>query len=258
MLFDNVFFFELVIVLLFVIFCIIVSLIDRDIRRYIFAFLIGLIFIMFSRMIIAYFGKLYVSLTLLFVGFSILFYVFFRLSKMFISIKRLEKIAIYDSLTGVYNRLFMEELLKDRIDKANRLDQVFSIILVDLNDFKLVNDKYGHVTGDAALAWIAKQMKENIRYHDIIARWGGDEFLILIPDDPCVNVLNIVYRLQNNVTFEKGDVKITLSTGYACFPKDGRDMETLLKKADERMYKIKRIIKEAKRYGMDDKGKEEV
>ena len=254
---DSLPVFEAIITSFFSLFCLFLFFTYKDLRRYIFVFLTGLIFLIFSRLFLLY-DKFYTSLTLLFVGLSTLLYAFFKTSKMLVSIKRLEKMAIYDSLTGVYNRIFMEEFLRDRIDKANKLDQLFSIILVDLNDFKLINDKFGHITGDAVLSIIAKQIRENLRYHDIVARWGGDEFLILIPDDPCVNVLNIVYRLQNNVVFERDNIKITLSAGYACFPKDGRDMESLLKKADERMYKIKRIMKEAEKYDMDNKGEKKI
>jgi len=250
---DNVFFLELLIFLIFTATAAVTSLVSKDSRRYLVILLLGFLFLFSSRILILI-EKPYLFLTLTFIGLFIIFYSYYRLVKILLSIKRLEKIAIYDSLTGVYNRVFLEELIKDKIDKAVKLDQVFSIILIDLNNFKLINDKFGHVTGDAVLSIIANKIRDSLRHNDIVGRWGGDEFLVFIPDDPCVNVLNIIYRLQNNVFFEKEGIRITLSTGYACFPKDGKDLKALLKKADERMYKIKRIIKEAERYGVDDKG----
>ena len=254
----NIFLLELIILLIFTATITVILILNKDFRRYLLILLTGFLFLLLSRFLIFLIEKPNLSLTLTFIGLFIIFYSFYRLIKIILSIKRLEKIAIYDSLTGVYNRVFLEELLKDKIEKAIKLDHVFSIILIDLNNFKLINDKFGHVTGDAVLSIIANKIKDSLRHNDIVGRWGGDEFLVFIPDDPCVNVLNIIYRLQNKVFFEKESIKITLSTGYACFPKDGKDLETLLKKADERMYKVKRIIKEAERYGMDNKGEKEV
>ncbi len=255
---ENIFILELFIFIIFTITATVIIILNKDFRRYLLILLTGLLFLFFSRLFILVIEKPYLSLTLTFVGLFIIFYSFIRLVKLILSMKRLEKIAIYDSLTGVYNRVFLEELLKDKIEKAIKLDHVFSIILIDLNNFKLINDKFGHVTGDAVLSIIANKIKDSLRHNDIVGRWGGDEFLVFIPDDPCVNVLNIIYRLQNKVFFEKEGIKITLSTGYACFPKDGKDLETLLKKADERMYKVKRIIKEAERHGVDYKSKKEI
>ncbi len=92
----------------------------------------------------------------------------------------------------------------------------------------------------------------------MIARWEGDKFLIVLPAESEMNVLEVAHRLVSDFVVSYEGVEVTLSVGYACFPVDGPDLPRLVEVADRRMYRSKRIFKEARRYAVDDKGSEEV
>ena len=174
------------------------------------------------------------------------------------SVKVLEQTAFYDPLTKAYNRNFIEEVIKEEILKAKRLKEEFCILLIDLNDFKQVNDKYGHNAGDVVLKKVVENLRMNLREYDMIARWGGDEFLVILPAEKHTDVLEVVNRLVSDFVVKYEDVEVTLSVGYACFPYDGDNLPRLVEIADSRMYRSKAIFKEVRKYAMDDKGEEEV
>ena len=174
------------------------------------------------------------------------------------SLSKLERVAFYDPLTGAYNRNFVEEFLKEELKRGTRLDVEFSILLIDLNDFKLVNDNYGHDAGDHVLKQVVSELRKKLREYDMIARWGGDEFLVVLPNICGPEVLEVVSRLSEGFMLPYRDIIITLSVGYACYPQDGRDLERLLQVADERMYRAKQIHKEAKRHALGDKSKKKI
>ncbi|MGC8867966.1 MAG: GGDEF domain-containing protein, partial [Elusimicrobiales bacterium] len=102
-------------------------------------------------------------------------------------IKKLSKrkFTLKDQLTGVYSRLFFEEYIGEKINKAHIFRKKFVILFIDLNDFKTINDVYGHSFGDYVLKTIASKIKENLRECDIVSRWGGDEFVVFLPDTSC-------------------------------------------------------------------------
>ncbi len=157
------------------------------------------------------------------------------------------KATIKDPITGVYSRHFFEEYLKEEIKKAGRFGKKFVILFMDLNDFKMINDTYGHYLGDHALKIMASKIKDNLRDCDIVSRWGGDEFVAILPETPCGEVLEIIYRLYHNVSYSIGTFKITLSIGYACYPEHGHTLDELIQEADKSMYKAKTVYKEMKR-----------
>lgn len=170
----------------------------------------------------------------------------------------IKRIAFHDPLTGAYNRAFIEEYVEEELRKARRLNEEFCIMLADLNDFKRVNDRYGHDAGDSVLKRVVRELKRHLRDYDLVARWGGDEFLIVLPSEKEADVLEVVGRLVSDFVVNYEDTEVTLSVGYACFPRDGMSLRELVRKADHRMYRSKSLFKEAKRHAVDDKGSEEV
>ena len=181
-----------------------------------------------------------------------------KLIQQFKLLKTIEEEAFHDPLTGAYNRSFIEEYIKEEVKKAKRLREQFCILLLDLNDFKQVNDKYGHNAGDIVLKMVVNELRRRLREYDLIARWGGDEFLVVLPAEKEANILEVANRLVSDFVVRYGNVDVTLSVGYACFPVDGSDLSRLIEVADSRMYKSKSIFKEARRYAVDDKGEKKI
>ncbi|QWK20340.1 MAG: GGDEF domain-containing protein [Hydrogenobacter thermophilus] len=157
------------------------------------------------------------------------------------------KAILKDPLTDAYSRYFFEEFLKEEIKKADRFGKRFAILFIDLNDFKLINDTYGHSIGDHVLKIIASKIKDNLRECDVISRWGGDEFAVILPETSCSEVLEIIYRLYHSISYSIGNHKVTLSIGYACYPEHGRSLDELIQEADKGMYKAKAVYKEMKK-----------
>ncbi len=181
-------------------------------------------------------------------------YTLFRIADYIKSVRDLEHSAFYDPLTGAYNRNFIEEYVQEEIRKAKRLKGRFCILLLDLNDFKLVNDRYGHSIGDRVLKMVVRELKESMRDYDLIARWGGDEFLVVLPLERGAEVLDVANRLSSNFRVRYGSLEVTLSVGYACYPNDGDSLERLVSVADDRMYRAKTLLKEARKHGLDNQG----
>lgn len=170
-------------------------------------------------------------------------YTFFENYKLIKLLRNLEKRTYIDSLTGVYNRKFLEEIFKLEKEKYRTFRKEFCIIFIDLDNFKEVNDRYGHMEGDKVLKRVAELIKKSVRKEDYVIRYGGDEFVI-ITEAPRGDVLSIMSRLQDVIKIKYKEVEVTASIGSACFPNDGKELEELIKKADERMYRIKKMKKE--------------
>lgn len=154
----------------------------------------------------------------------------------------------YDKLTGVYNRRYFETLLSEALIKANRLKEDFVICTLDLNNFKEINDVYGHDAGDKVLVQFAKVFKSELSKDDIFGRVGGDEFSVIFMNKDKSQVKNIIDKIY--MTFENNDVEfnedtkiISFAYGISQFPIDSVEAEELLKIADKRMYDEKRRMK---------------
>jgi diguanylate cyclase (GGDEF)-like protein len=161
-----------------------------------------------------------------------------------------EKLVLsrYDSLTGLHNRHFFEEQFELNRKRANRYNESFAIVLFDIDNFKSINDRYGHFVGDQVLKHIAKQLLNNQRESDIMARFGGDEFIGVLYSSNIqelnkkyIEINNELNRLELNV--ENTLVSCTFSFGIAEYPKDGKSLDELVKVADFEMYKNKRSRK---------------
>jgi len=169
---------------------------------------------------------------------------------------RLSYMATHDLLTGLPNRVLFEDRLDLTILRAKRNKEKFFIMLLDLDDFKRVNDTFGHSAGDALLKQIAERLKSVLRKTDTVARMGGDEFLILLPDTKTtkdaelvagkiLSVFNQPFSINSHM------VSITPSIGIVMFPDNGEDKETLLRNADIAMYRAKLEGKANYRYYED-------
>jgi len=163
--------------------------------------------------------------------------------------KELSKLQVYramayrDPLTGLWNRRFFEERLKEEASRSERAGsgRRFSVLVVDINDFKLINDEHGHPTGDAMLKWVGEFLSTHLRTHDVPCRTGGDEFSVLLPDMAADACVRLVTRLREQlVAANKGrDIPVLLSLGTASWPEVASAGE-LVRHADEAMYDDKR------------------
>lgn len=154
--------------------------------------------------------------------------------------EKLEKLSETDRLTGLANRLKFDESLLSSIDRAKRYKAGLSVIMFDIDHFKKINDTYGHLCGDDVLKIIAKIGKESIRKSDFIARWGGEEFIILQPDIPANEAQTLAERLRQAIeshNFEKAG-RITASFGVTHFKEDDTD-ESFIKRVDDALYLAK-------------------
>jgi diguanylate cyclase (GGDEF)-like protein/PAS domain S-box-containing protein len=152
--------------------------------------------------------------------------------------------TLRDPLTGLHNRRYLEETLPRELSRAKRVGYPMALIMVDLDHFKRVNDTYGHPTGDAVLKAMASILLHGAREGDIICRYGGEEFLVALPNMTIENALTRAKAWQgtlSNTSIQHGafSVQITLSAGIAAFPDNGADVDTLLHLADEALYRAK-------------------
>lgn len=160
-------------------------------------------------------------------------------------------LSLTDQLTGLYNRRFMDEYYKLIFERAKRNKNLIGFIMLDINDFKSINDTYGHKAGDRALILTAESLRDSCRSTEAVFRMGGDEFLVLAPDLKSEEGLQVIAsRIRNNVTrmVEIGGEKINIvpSIGTALYPQEGEDFDLVLNLADERMYEDKKRLKAGK------------
>lgn len=154
----------------------------------------------------------------------------------------------YDKLTNLYNRRYFEDLFDKYIYKSTKYKGHFSLVVFDLNELKLVNDKYGHLAGDELIKSFAKNLSESIRSSDILIRLGGDEFVGLFFKTNSQNLIkkieDLIEKFKNNqIVFEGNTITCSFSYGIAEFPKDSNDYKELVKIADKRMYEYKQVLK---------------
>ena len=162
--------------------------------------------------------------------------------------EELKKLTITDHLTGLLNRRYLYERLKDEVARSERHGHHLSLLMLDLDGFKVINDTFGHLFGDQILVGIAETLLNTVRSMDIVARYGGDEFMIILPETVESLAVEIAERLRNTVAHqgvpsqEATDMGLPLlsaSIGIVCFPGHGETVELLLENVDKALYRAK-------------------
>lgn len=152
--------------------------------------------------------------------------------------EQIRLLAYQDSLTGtLVNRRFVEMLEKE-IKTAKRLNYQVTLLFIDLDNFKNYNDKYGHLAGDQILRKFAELLKQNVRKNDVVGRWGGEEFVVLLPQADTQQGMRIGERIRSSVRTELNGV--TVSIGLATFPHHAENAMELAMVADTCMYEAKK------------------
>ncbi len=154
-------------------------------------------------------------------------------------------LADRDPLTGFFNHRFLHERLGEEILRAQRSGAPLAVLMIDLDDFKLVNDTLGHLFGDEVLRWSAEQIRAALRGSDVPARYGGDEFAVILPDTPAAGAREVGERILAGMrdrpyqAVGRGPVPVGASIGVASFPADGRTARALIAGADAALYRVK-------------------
>jgi len=166
-----------------------------------------------------------------------------RTKELHLKNKELLKLSITDKLTGLYNRLKLDNVLQENMDRAFRYNTIFSVIIIDIDFFKNINDTFGHQVGDDVLKESAKLLKNNIRKVDLIGRWGGEEFLIVCPQTPLSGAKVLALELNKiikNYKFTTYAKNVTISIGCACYkPKVTSTYDEIVSNADKALYVAK-------------------
>lgn len=155
-----------------------------------------------------------------------------------------EIMALTDSLTKLYNRRIFIEVAEKELSRASKFGDSFSIILLDIDNFKKINDTYGHDVGDIVLRTVAEVLKKNVRKMDMVVRWGGEEFIVMLPNTNLKNAVKVAEKLRKLIERTKmklpsGEViNITVSVGVSSF-KGQRSLDEIIKEADIALYTAK-------------------
>jgi len=160
------------------------------------------------------------------------------------NIQQLQKSAFLDPLTQIPNRRYLEKKLDEFLEEFQKLGKVFGFIFLDIDDFKKVNDTYGHLVGDRVLKAIAHTMLANVKPEDVVARYGGEEFAIILKNIDEEGLKRFASKLlslikASTITEDKKEIAVTVSMGLT-FPKPDDTKETLIQRADQLMYQAKR------------------
>lgn len=160
----------------------------------------------------------------------------------------MHRLSITDELTRAYNRRHFMRIAENGFDRARKGGSPFSLVLFDIDDFKRINDTYGHLAGDGVLRQLADVTRSSIRKHDLLARWGGEEFMLLLPEAGLEEALEVARRVQagieQNPTYLAGEpLKITVSMGVALFKPQMPAFDDLLSQADDALYRAKNLGK---------------
>jgi diguanylate cyclase (GGDEF)-like protein len=154
------------------------------------------------------------------------------------------RLSLTDGMTGLWNRRNFDLRLESELSRAVRFSEPFAVVFVELDQMKVVNDSYGHQAGDTVLIELARRLTEAVREVDVVARWGGDEFTLLLPKTGLAGALALAEKIRAAVAnspfeIDTGSLDITISVGVAAYPEHGDAGKDLVAAADAAMYQAK-------------------
>jgi len=157
-----------------------------------------------------------------------------------------QRLSITDGLTGVWNRRYLQLTLAKEIDRSQRFGRPLSVLMIDIDDFKKVNDRFGHPRGDEVLVELTRRALGQIRTQiDFLTRYGGEEFVVVLPETPAEGAIVVAQKIRQAIGEEPflseggPQVEVTVSIGASTFPEDGSSMQVLVEAADRAMYRAK-------------------
>jgi diguanylate cyclase (GGDEF)-like protein len=164
--------------------------------------------------------------------------------------EELERLSVTDRLTELYNHGYLHQRLDEEIERAMRFGHRLSVIMLDIDDFKKFNDRFGHPKGDMVLKAVSSVIRQNLREIDVAARYGGEEFVVVLPETDVAGALAVAERIRTSmeeyphIADEQGErVTQTISLGVATYPLHAPDGASLIEAADQAMYRAKRAGK---------------
>ena len=169
--------------------------------------------------------------------------------------KLTKRLSITDELTGMYNYRYLQQRLDDEIERARRYNRSLSMLMLDADDFKGFNDTHGHIAGDVALSELGDVMRASVREIDIVCRYGGEEFSVILPETDSEGAFVVAEKIRESIAthlFADADgnrlVHVTVSIGLATFPGSAADKESLLRQADDALYQAKHLGRDRVRF----------
>jgi diguanylate cyclase (GGDEF)-like protein len=155
-------------------------------------------------------------------------------------------LAISDSLTGLANYRHLVDVLQNELERSGRTNRSFSVLLMDLDRLKSINDRYGHIAGSHALCRVADTLRLQCRSIDTAARYGGDEFALVLPETGEIAAQQVADRIRDCLEFDEEVPRLSMSIGLATFPQSGNSVQQLLESADRALYAMKEKLKTGK------------
>ncbi|MFH0913329.1 MAG: GGDEF domain-containing protein [Candidatus Omnitrophota bacterium] len=156
----------------------------------------------------------------------------------------IQELAIIDGLTKIFNRRYYLERFKEELERSQKFNYIFSCLMIDIDYFKNYNDRYGHIVGDAILRELSKTIQETIRQIDMVGRYGGEEFSVVLSETDKEAAQFAAERIRQAIEERRikvydEELKITVSIGISTFPGDGKDIKALIDRADSALYRAK-------------------